>query len=216
MEGFVIETFGKFAKLRTEKGDIVVKVKGQPPEVGKFVRISDQPVLEKFYLAEKVLQLESDSPPLSALEPILRVIRKARFDEDVVFLSRTAQAVEARVGKLDRNFYRSLAKYYETGEDETFGLWLFTLSNPYIFQSVPEKEAPVHVYIDRSRHTFRIDFVKGSKPVVIEGKVWQNQLVLSFSQMFPTDRMEELRERLSRHFSLVRFILGAGIDGLYA
>lgn len=216
MEGFVIETFGKFAKLRTEKGDIVVKVKGQPPEVGKFVRISDQPVLEKFYLAEKVLQLEGDSPPLSALEPILRVIGKARFDEDVVFLSLTAQTVEARAGKLDRNFYRSLAKYYETAEDETFGLWLFTLSNPYIFQSVPEKEAPVHIYVDRSRHTFRIDFVKDSKPVVIEGKVWQDQLVLSFSQMFPTDRMEELRERLSRHFSLVRFILGAGIDGLYA
>lgn len=68
LEGFVVETFGKFAKLRTDKGDIVVKVKGQPPEVGKLVRISDQPLLDKVYLAEKVLQLKGDSPSLSSLE----------------------------------------------------------------------------------------------------------------------------------------------------
>jgi hypothetical protein len=216
LEGFVVETFGKFAKLRTDKGDIVVKVKGQPPEVGKLVRISDQPLLDKVYLAEKVLQLKSDSPSLSSLEPILKVIKKFRFDEDVVLLSQTVQAVQSRTGKLDRDFYRSLARYYETAEDETFGLWLFTLSNPHIFQSLPDSEAPIHVYIDRSRHVFRIDFVKDSKPMVLEGNVGQHQIVLSFSQMLSTEEMEELRERLSKHFTIVRFVLGAGIDGLYA
>lgn len=216
LEGFVVETFGKFAKLRTDKGDIVVKVKGQPPEVGKLVRISDQPLLDKIYLAEKVLQLKGDSPSLSSLEPILRAIKKFRFDEDVVFLSQTVQAVQSRTGKLDRDFYRSIARYYETAEDENFGIWLFTLSSPYIFQSFPDKEAPVHVYIDRSHRTFRMDFVKDSKPIVLEGNVWQHQIVLSFSQMLPTEKMEELKERLSKHFMIVRFVLGAGIDGLYA
>lgn len=216
MEGFVVETFGRFAKLRTDKGDIVVKIKGQPPEVGKLVRISDRPTLDKVYLAEKVLQLDENSPPLSVLEPILRSIKQFRFDEDAVFLSKTVQAVQARAGKLGKDFYRSLARYYETAEDETFGLWLFTLSSPHIFQSVPDKEVPMHIYLDRSRHTFRIDFVRDSIPISIKGSVWQDQILLSFSQMLPADKMEDLRERLSKHFSMVRFILGAGIDGLYA
>jgi hypothetical protein len=34
--------------------------------------------------------------------------------------------------------------------------------------------------------------------------------------MLSTEKMEELRERLSKHFTIVRFVLGAGIDGLYA
>lgn len=216
MEGFVVETYGKFAKLRTEKGDIVVKVKGPPPEVGKLVRISDQPLLEKVYLAEKVLQLHGTSPSLAVLEPVLKVFRKPRFDEDIVFLSQLVQVVQKRVGKLDRKFWNSLLEYYETGSDETFGLWLLTVSSPYVFQSLPDREAPTHVFADRNRHAFRIDFVKDGKPLIVEGSVWQNQLVVSFSQMLPTEKLEELKANLLKHFSLVRFILGDGIDGLYA
>lgn len=216
MEGFVVETYGKFAKLRTEKGDIVVKVKGPPPEVGKLVRISDQPLLEKVYLAEKVLKLHGTSPSLAVLEPVLKVFKKPRFDEDIVFLSQLVQVVQRRVGKLDKKFWNSLLEYYETAGDETFGLWLFTVSSPYVFQSFPDREAPTHVFADRTRHVFRIDFVKDGKPLIVEGSVWQNQLAVSFSQVLPTEKLEELKANLLKHFSLVRIVLGDGIDGLYA
>ncbi|MEN3008178.1 hypothetical protein [Pseudothermotoga sp.] len=216
MEGFVVETHGKFARLRTEKGDIVVKVKGPPPEVGKLVRISDQPLLEKVYLAEKVLQLGDTAPPLAILEPVLRTIKKPRFDEDIVFLSQLVQVVQKRSGKQDKKFWDRLLRYYETGNDEIFGLWLFTVSSPYVFQSVPDGEAPIHIFADRKHRSFRIDFVKDSKPIVVEGNVWQNQIMLSFSQALAIEKLEELRTRLTKHFSLVRIIVGDGIDGLYA
>ncbi|HOJ87458.1 MAG TPA: hypothetical protein PLP64_00360 [Pseudothermotoga sp.] len=221
MDGIVTDRFGKWIKIRTEKGETVLKVKKNPPEVGELVRITDQPVNPKVHVAEKIFDAPEPLPSLQELRPLLQSIGKPRSDPDIPFLARLTEQVEKRVGALQRDFYDQLSLYYENGEiDENmkaFGLWLMTVSHPYAFRSLPDLEKPLHIFMDRRSKTFKVDFVRDFKTISIDGMIVLEQIIINMKGLrVDSEKIQQLRDSLNSYFKSVLINTGGLKDGLYA
>ncbi len=221
MDGVVIDRFGKWVKIKTQKGETVVKMNRKLPQIGELVRITEYPVNPKVYVAEKIFEAPEVLPPLQQLQPLLRSIEKPRGDLDIPFLAKVAEQIQKRTGRLDNDFFDRLGLYYKNGEVnqdmEAFGLWLMTLSHPYTFRSLPDLEKPLHLFIDRRSKTFRVDFVRNSKVMSIEGTIISDQIFLNMTGVkASTEQIEQLRSSLSTYFRTVLINTGGLKDGLYA
>ncbi len=221
MDGVVIDIFGKWVKIRTQNGETVVKMNRKLPEIGELVRITDHPVNLKVYAAEKIFEAPEVLPPLQKLQPLLRNIDKPRNDADIPFLVKLIERVENRIGQLRSDFFEQVGLYYKNGEVneslKTFGLWLMTVSHPFTFKSLPDLEKPLHIFMDRNSKRFRIDFVRNSKTMSIEGLIINDQIVLDIKGFkIDQQQIEQLRTSLSTYFKSVLINTGGLRDGLYA
>lgn len=221
MEGIVIDRFGKWIKIRTQDGETVLKVQRKPPEVGELVRITDQPTSQKIYVAEKLFDAPEPLPPLEELKPLLQSIGKPLNDYDIPFLVKLVEQIERRLGEVPKWFFEELGAYYKSGEInekmEAFGLWMLTVSHPYVFRSLPDDSNPLHLFIDRKRMTFTIHCIKQSKPVCIDGAVLSDSISVKVNgYSLNPQQIQDLRELLGKHFKNVFINPGGLKDGLYA
>lgn len=221
MDGIVVDRFGKWVKIRTQKGETVVRMNKKLPEIGELVRITDHPANLKVYVAEKIFEAPEALPPLRKLQPLLQSIGKPRDDADIPFLAKLTEQVENRVGQIRNDFFDQMGIYYKKGEInenlQTFGIWLMTVSYPYTFRSLPDLEKPIHTFIDRSSKKFRIDFVKNSKTMSIDGIIITNQIILNMAGLkINQEQMEQLRKSLNMYFESVLINTGGLRNGLYA
>lgn len=221
MDGIVVDRFGKWVKIRTEKGETVVKMNKKLPEIGELVRITDHPSNLKVYVAEKIFEAPEVLPPLQQLQPFLRSVDKPRGDFDIPFLAKLTEQVEKRVGQLQSDFFDQLGLYYKKGEInedmKTFGLWLMTVSHPYTFKSLPDLEKPIHIFMDRNSKKFRVDFVRDSKTMTIDGVIIADQIAVNISGFRANqEQIQHLRESLNTYFKNVLINTGGLRNGLYA
>ncbi|GAB4308674.1 hypothetical protein [Pseudothermotoga lettingae] len=221
MQGVVIERMGKFVKIKTHDGETVVKMRKKLPELGEMVRITDRPVSQKVYVAEKITEAPEALPPLNELKPLLKTIKKPRTSFDIQFLSQLVDMIKMRVGSLPQDFYANLGMYYENGEvDEkmkSLGFWLLTLSHPYVFKSIPSKKGPIHIFMNRKKRSFSVSFVKNSSIVCVKGTVQEDYIFVDFINFSPDrEALEKLKDNLLGHFRNVFFKVGDLKNGLYA
>ncbi|MGJ8454798.1 hypothetical protein ACSFC1_05775 [Pseudothermotoga sp. U03pept] len=221
MEGVVIDRFGKWIKIRTQDGETILKVRKRPPEVGEIVRITDQPTSQKVYLAERLFNAPEPLPPLEELKPLLQNIGKPLNDYDIPFLVKLIEQIERRLGQLPKWFFEELGAYYKNGETsekmEAFGLWVLTVSHPYVFRSLVGDGGLHHLFIDRKRMTFRIHCIKQSKTLCIDGIVLADSITVKVNDYkLNFEQIQSLRELLSKHFRNVFINTGGLKDGLYA
>lgn len=125
------------------------------------------------------------------------------------------------MGQLKDDFFDQMGSYYKDGEInetlKTFGIWLTTISYPFAFRSLHDLEKPIHIFMDRNSKRFRIDFVRNSQAMTIEGVIINDQILLNI-EGFKIDpqQIEQLRTSLSTYFRSVLINTGGLRDGLYA
>ncbi len=223
LEGFVVERFGQIVKVRTDKGEALLKFKRKTPSEGEHVRLVDKPESRNFFVAEKLVDSQEPLPPLKKLHPFLETLGKFRDGYEANFCVTLTDRICERLGKaeLPRSFYNSFAEYYKSGEINQklsdFGLWLFTIGYPYEFKSLPAEDNPVHVLVDRRIKKFEINFFHQGVYYTFNGVISNQGLTLQLKPATGMDfeRLEELRQNLLKRFQTV-FMKVGGIDGLFA
>ncbi len=224
LEGVVIERYGQVVKVRTNKGEALLRFRKKAPVEGEHVRLVDKPSNSNFFVAEMLVDSKGPLPSLKKLDPFLQTIGKFRDAFEAHFCVAIADSICERLqkGELSKNFYLTFAEYYKTGEVNTrmidFGLWLFTVGYPYEFKSLPdENNEPLHIMIDRKYKKFEINFFKNGVYYTFNGAISTQGLTLKVKPVtnLDFDLLERLRQNLLRRFSAV-FVKVGEIDELFA
>ncbi|AEH50760.1 hypothetical protein [Pseudothermotoga thermarum] len=223
LEGFVVERLGQIVKVRTDKGETLLKFKRKVPNEGEYVRFVDKPEGRDFFVAERLIDSQESLAPLKKLHPFLQTLGKFRGGYEANFCVALADKICERLEKeeLPRAFYNSFSEYYKLGEInqklKDFGLWIFTVGYPYEFKSLPSEEEPIHILIDRKTKRFQINFFNKGICHVFNGFIVNQSLSLHLKPSVGIDfeKLEKLRQNLLKRFQNV-FMKVGDVNGLLA
>ncbi|MBT1247937.1 MULTISPECIES: hypothetical protein [unclassified Thermosipho (in: thermotogales)] len=199
MYGIVSDSYKNLVKLKTKKGELVLKSNKKIP---KGLRIEVKKIGQGDYEGKILLGPKSYLPPIKYIFLANRITDDPRFIER---LSVIFEELEKRI-KINRNFLERFEKYFKSNmkdeENLEFEVYLNALSGRYGLRSFGD----IKVFFDRVSEKFEIFYEKE----VIVGYVNGEQISLSTSSVI--ENVEELKSRLSKYFKNV-FIKFEGFKG---
>ncbi len=240
ISGRVIDVYGKYVKVKTQRGEKILKMKGRKvPDRGWILEFRKNGNSSPF-VGSLIIESLDPLPPLSDLVPFLD--RNISDPVDVTFLSSLTKSVISRLGKLPRWYYDRLAEYYYKGETDSrgiysdlvsklvkkkkvktdrmkaFGDWLNTFSHPFYFRSYSNDPKPTRVFLNKAGSVVRIEhFSKKHGKVIVEGMIGKTGARLKVIPEKPLDhqKLDSLQKKLSSILGSVLIVQGGKNLGFY-
>jgi len=216
--GLVLESYGKYVKVRTRDGEVIIKSDKKAPKEGTKIEMKDfgQGDYKAKVLAKRPGKFD-ELPNVSFIEISERLVDEMsrnstnKLDRDDLVVN-IALFIEELSKRIDVNsaFLQKFQKYLNgelDGNTELadFENYINLLSGRYGLKKSKNGIA----FLDRARGTFQV-FVGDDS---ILGKIDGDSITLYFSKM--PENVEELERNLRRSFSFVSFKLEGFVDGTY-
>lgn len=208
--GLVLESYGKYMKVRTRDGEIIVKSDKRPPKEGSKIELKDFGYGD---LRATIVAKKDDTidhlPSLKLMELSEKVAKSLSEDfrawskEIAVRIALVLEEVSKRVD-IDTEFLKWMGGYF-VSHDECFEHYLNMISGGYGLLS----RDGIFVFINRRNGRFEV-FTKDNK---IKGIVTDEIVTLYFKKM--PGGVEELENNLKKHFGLVNIKLESLDGGVY-
>jgi len=213
--GLVLESYGKYVKVRTKDGEFIVRSDKKPPKEGTKIEVKD--FGKGDYLAKVVAKKPGEFeelPNVKFVEISERITSGLKFKHMntisvavALFLEEISKRIE-----ISNPFILRIQKLLSgkdlDDEDRKFERYLNVLSGRYGLKS----DSGTIIFMDRKTSTFHV-FLEANK---IFGKVEdgiQNSVVLYFEK-FP-ENVQYLEESLRKHFQIVSIKLEGFSEGAY-
>lgn len=207
--GLVVEAYGRYVKVRTKEGDIIIKTEKRTPKEGTHIELKDRGVGD--YSARVLAKLEPELTELPSLRTLATAERLLRnLDQD--FLVENGREVQVRLAlwldeiskrtSLTADLLQQIEDYLNGKSAQELEGTLNLLSGKYGFLA----RHGVFVFLFRPASRFEL-FSKGLR---IKGLVTDRSVTLQFSRM--PSGVDELERELKRSFEIVNFKL-AGMEG---
>ncbi len=216
--GLVLESYGKYVKVKTRDGEVIIKSDKKAPKEGTKIEIKDfgQGDYKAKVLAKRPGKFD-ELPNVRSIEISERLVDemshspadKLERDDLVVNIALFIEELSKRID-VNSAFLQKLQKYMNgelNGNTELvdFENYINLLSGRYGLKKSKNGIA----FLDRARGTFQV-FVGDDS---ILGKIDGDSITLYFSKM--PENVEELERNLRRSFSFVSFKLEGFVDGTY-
>ena len=216
--GLVLESYGKYVKVRTRDGEVIIKSDKKAPKEGTKIEMKDfgQGDYKAKVLAKRPGKFD-ELPNVRFIEISERLVDEMsrnstnKLDRDDLVVN-IALFIEELSKRIDVNsaFLQKFQKYLNgelDGNTELadFENYINLLSGRYGLKKSKNGIA----FLDRARGTFQV-FVGDDS---ILGKIDGDSITLYFSKM--PENVEELERNLRRSFSFVSFKLEGFVDGTY-
>uniref|UniRef100_A0A7C5VL38 Uncharacterized protein n=1 Tax=Fervidobacterium thailandense TaxID=1008305 RepID=A0A7C5VL38_9BACT len=208
--GLILESYGKYMKVRTPDSEIIVKSDRKPPKEGSKIEIKDFGYGDlKATIIVKRDDMVDHLPDLRLLEVSEKLSRLIpgqlqEWSKDIT--ARIALVLEevSKKTDIDREFLKNFESYL-ANSDEFFEFYLNILSGGYglLYRN------GIFVFLNRKNSRFEV-FTKDNK---IKGLVTEKAVTLYF-QRIPAD-VRELELNLKRHFGFVNIKLESLDGGVY-
>lgn len=208
--GLILESYGKYMKLRTPDGEIIVKSDRKPPKEGTKIELKDFGYgdLKATIIAKKDDTVDHlpDLRLIAVSEKLSRFIPEQLQEWSKDITVRIALVLEEVSKKTDMNreFFKNFENYL-ANSDGVFEFYLNILSGAYglLYRS------GIFVFLNRKNGRFEV-FTKDNK---IKGHVTEKAVTLYF-QRIPAD-VRELELNLKKHFGVVNIKLESLDGGVY-
>lgn len=216
--GLVLESYGKYVKVKTRDGEVIIKSDKKAPKEGTKIEIKDfgQGDYKAKVLAKRPGKFDA-LPNVRFVEISERLVdgmsynisNKSRRDDLVVNIALFIEELSKRM-EISGAFLQRFQKYLNgeldgSTEFEEFENYVNLLSGKYGLKRTKNGIA----FLNRSHGTFQVFVGEDS----ISGKIDGDSIVLYFSKM--PENAEELEQNLRKSFSFVSFKLEGFVDGTY-
>ncbi len=216
--GLVLESYGKYVKVRTRDGEVIIKSDKKAPKEGTKIEMKDfgQGDYKAKVLAKRPGKFD-ELPNVRFIEISERLVDEMsrnstnKLDRDDLVVN-IALFIEELSKRIDVNsaFLQKFQKYLNgelDGNTELadFENYINLLSGRYGLKKSKNGIA----FLNRAHGTFQV-FVGDDS---ILGKIDGDSITLYFSKM--PENVEELERNLRRSFSFVSFKLEGFVDGTY-
>ncbi|HOK33376.1 MAG TPA: hypothetical protein PLM21_03040 [Fervidobacterium sp.] len=216
--GLVLESYGKYVKVRTRDGEVIIKSDKKAPKEGTKIEMKDfgQGDYKAKVLAKRPGKFD-ELPNVRFIEISERLVDEMsrnstnKLDRDDLVVN-IALFIEELSKRIDVNsaFLQKFQKYMNgelDGNTELadFENYINLLSGRYGLKKSKNGIA----FLNRAHGTFQV-FVGDDS---ILGKIDGDSITLYFSKM--PENVEELERNLRRSFSFVSFKLEGFVDGTY-
>ncbi len=216
--GLVLESYGKYVKVKTKDGEVIIKSDKKAPKEGMKIEIKDfgQGDYKAQVLAKRPGRFD-DLPNVRFVEMSEKLVDEMsrnstnKLDRDDLVVN-IALFIEELSKRIDVNsaFLQKFQKYMNgelDGNTELadFENYINLLSGRYGLKKSKNGIA----FLNRAHGTFQV-FVGDDS---ILGKIDGDSITLYFSKM--PENVEELERNLRRSFSFVSFKLEGFVDGTY-
>jgi len=216
--GLVLESYGKYVKVKTKDGEVIIKSDKKAPKEGMKIEIKDfgQGDYKAKVLAKRPGKFD-ELPNVRFIEISERLVDEMsrnstnKLDRDDLVVN-IALFIEELSKRIDVNsaFLQKFQKYMNgelDGNTELadFENYINLLSGRYGLKKSKNGIA----FLNRAHGTFQV-FVGDDS---ILGKIDGDSITLYFSKM--PENVEELERNLRRSFSFVSFKLEGFVDGTY-
>ncbi len=201
--GYVVETYGKFVKVRTKEGEVVIKS-------DKANSLKDKKTIEIKNSGYADLQAKIVAGPSEELPSLKSLQMVEQYFGEVDFATRLARFLD-EIGRrinIDAEFLKMLKEYvYKKEKDEEFEYVLKLLSGRYGLLSNGE----LIIFLDKTLGTFE---VYGESSIgKIKGVVKETEVVLYFEKI--PQKVDELYEKMKQYFGNVVIKKEGYEDGFY-
>ncbi len=213
--GLVLESYGKYLKVRTKDGEFIVKSDKKFPKEGTKIEVKD--FGKGDYLAKIVAKKPGEFeelPNVKFVEMSERIISGLKFKHInavsvavALFLEELSKRIEIS-NPLILRIQKLLSSKDLDDEDKKFERYLNVLSGRYGLKS----DSEVIIFIDRKTSMFHV-FLEDNK---IFGKVEdgiQNSVILYFEKL--PENVRYLEESLRKYFQIVSIKLEGFSEGAY-
>ncbi|HPT58770.1 MAG TPA: hypothetical protein PLD16_02950 [Fervidobacterium sp.] len=216
--GLVLESYGKYVKVKTKDGEVIIKSDKKAPKEGMKIEIKDfgQGDYKAQVLAKRPGRFD-DLPNVRFVEMSEKLVdemshtpaEKLKRDDLVVNIALFIEELSKRID-VNSAFLQKFQKYMNgelDGNTELadFENYINLLSGRYGLKKSKNGIA----FLNRAHGTFQV-FVGDDS---ILGKIDGDSITLYFSKM--PENAEELERNLRRSFSFVSFKLEGFVDGTY-
>ena len=216
--GLVLESYGKYVKVKTKDGEVIIKSDKKAPKEGMKIEIKDfgQGDYKAQVLAKRPGRFD-DLPNVRFVEMSEKLVdemshtpaEKLKRDDLVVNIALFIEELSKRID-VTGTFLQKFQKYLNgelDGNTELadFENYINLLSGKYGLK----KSRNGIAFLNRAHGTFQV-FVGDDS---ISGKIDGDSITLYFSKM--PENVEELERNLRRSFSFVSFKLEGFVDGTY-
>jgi len=216
--GLVLESYGKYVKVKTKDGEVIIKSDKKAPKEGMKIEIKDfgQGDYKAQVLAKRPGRFD-DLPNVRFVEMSEKLVdemshtpaEKLKRDDLVVNIALFIEELSKRID-VTGTFLQKFQKYLNgelDGNTELadFENYINLLSGRYGLKKSKNGIA----FLNRAHGTFQV-FVGDDS---ILGKIDGDSITLYFSKM--PENVEELERNLRRSFSFVSFKLEGFVDGTY-
>ncbi|HOP82096.1 MAG TPA: hypothetical protein PL174_02660 [Fervidobacterium sp.] len=216
--GLVLESYGKYVKVKTKDGEVIIKSDKKAPKEGMKIEIKDfgQGDYKAQVLAKRPGRFD-DLPNVRFVEMSEKLVdemshtpaEKLKRDDLVVNIALFIEELSKRID-VNSAFLQKFQKYMNgelDGNTELadFENYINLLSGRYGLKKSKNGIA----FLNRAHGTFQV-FVGDDS---ILGKIDGDSITLYFSKM--PENVEELERNLRRSFSFVSFKLEGFVDGTY-
>ncbi len=200
--GYVVETYGKFVKVRTKEGEVVIKS-------DKANSLKDKKTIEIKNSGYADLQAKIVAGPSEELPSLKSLQTVEQYFGEVDFATQLAKFLD-EIGRrinIDAEFLKKLKEYVHKGKDEEFEYVLKLLSGKYGLLSNGE----LIIFLDKTLGTFEV--YGESSTGKITGVVKENEVVLYFEKI--PQKVDELYEKMKQYFGNVVIKKEGYEDGFY-
>ncbi|MEN3042302.1 MAG: hypothetical protein ABDH59_03240 [Fervidobacterium sp.] len=213
--GLVLESYGKYVKIKTKDGEYIIKSDKKVPKEGTKIEIKDFGAGD--YLAKVVAKKPGEFDQLPNVKFVVfseKLIEKMQYKHSNSIVVALALFLEELSKRIDINSYllaklkKILSNDKIDDEDKKFQIYLNVLSGRYGLK----KEGESIVFMDRKCSTFHV-FLKDNK---IFGKIEEgvtNSAIIYFEK-FP-ENVQQLEENLRKSFQIVAIKLLNFSEGAY-
>lgn len=216
--GLVLESYGKYVKVKTRDGEVIIKSDKKAPKEGTKIEMKDfgQGDYKAKVLAKRPGKFDA-LPNVRFIEISERLVdgmsynisNKSRRDDLIVDIALFIEELSKRM-EISGAFLQRFQKYLNgeldgSNEFEEFENYVNLLSGKYGLKRTKNGI----VFLNRSHGTFQVFVGEDS----ISGKIDGDSIVLYFSKM--PENAEELEQNLRKSFSFVSFKLEGFVDGTY-
>lgn len=213
--GLVLESYGKYVKIKTKDGEYIIKSEKKAPKEGTKIEVKD--FGKGDYLAKVVAKRPGEFEQLPAVKFVAisdKLVEKMNYKHSNLISVALALFLEELSKRIDINkaLIMKLQKLLNgenlDDEDRKYEQYLNLLSGRYGLKSEKGKIA----FMDRKNSTFHI-FLQDNK---IFGKIEEgvvNSATIYFEKI--PENVQELEENLKKNFQLVAIKLLSFSEGTY-
>ena len=236
--GWVLETYKNWIKVRTNNMERILKMTGNVPQKGWYIRIKKGGVSP--FKGEEILVSEKTTPALWIIVEAWKITKMK--GEKLEIISRAIDQVLKRLGKLPNWFNRVFKDYWKKGESfskkgvitseivakifnkeqtrlperENFGNWFNTFSHPYGIRVYKEKGVMLKIFFERKKVLeFQAEATLSGKKIEFKGFLNDDQITLRLKGDIDDEHIETLRKGLLKYFKEVFATKGGFENGIY-
>lgn len=216
--GLVLETYGRYAKVKTKDGEYIIKSDKKPPKEGTKIEVKD--FGKGDYTAKILAKKPSDFIELPKVRFVdmaekiserlsMKTIKNGNFITTAIalFLEELSNRIDISKELLEK-LQKLLNGEELSTEDKKLDLFLNLLSGRYSLRN----ENGSFIFLDRKNSTFHI-FTQDNR---IFGKIEEGSFSTAtvYFDKFP-ENIELLENNLKKHFNLVSIKLASFSESIY-